>query len=233
MGYKKILRNNLRFIIIMIFIVVLGLIGITYALRIGFHKPININVDTIPLSATISGDNEITGTNTMIPIEDIIIDENITDIIEGTFSDDRILKVQFNISNVESNPENTIYDIALHDLSMDCVLKTEDLKWRLYKGSELLSSGNFSPTFDISIAETSRLVLTNTQEILGETPSEYTFLMWISESCPKDISITECTSDMDQSIYLNKSISAKIKLELSTKTRKNLVRIKGTDIVCE
>ena len=83
------------------------------------------------------------------------------------------------------NPENSIYDVAIHDFNVDCELRTEDLKWRLYKNGTLLSSGNLSPKFDTM--SNNRLVLTEIQQDLTTTKDEYVFLLWISESCSGDI----------------------------------------------
>lgn len=229
MKYKELLRNNLKFILVMLFVIVLGVIGITYAFNM---KAININVNTVPLAANITGDENISSMNTMLPIDDSVIDENELDIINGTFLESNILRAQFTVSNVDTNPDNTIYDIALHDIDMDCELKSKYLKWRLYKGDVLLSEGNFSPVFDITIEE-NRLVLTTTQEDLNSTNNTYTFIMWISEACPGSIDILECTEEMDQSSLLNKEFSAMIKLELSSKNKKNLIRKAGTELICE
>lgn len=225
MKYKEILHNNLKFLIAMLFVIVLGVVGVAYALDL-IGEPTNINVSTATLTAVIGGDTTVTSTGTMLPIEDGIIDTN-----GVNTTDNRVLKATFTVSNVDANPANTIYDIALHDIVMDCNLKSKYLKWRLYKDGTKISEGSFSPTFDINIVDNDRLVLTTTQQDLSST-NTYVFLMWISESCPSDIDIAECTGEMDQSNLLNKNFSATIKIELSTKTKKELVRIKGTELVC-
>ena len=80
----------------------------------------------------------------MMPISDSLIEKQNINI-----EDERVLKSTFTVSNVKSNPENTIYDIALHKVEMDCALRSKYVKWRLYKDGNLLSEGNFSKSFDI------------------------------------------------------------------------------------
>ena len=53
--------------------------------------------------------------------------------LDLVIEDERVLKSTFTVSNVNTNPENTIYDIALHKVEMDCELRSEYVKWRLYK----------------------------------------------------------------------------------------------------
>ena len=131
----------------------------------------------------------------MLPIEDSLV--------TGTsVTDARVLKVKFTVTGKSTNPANSIYDISLRNITMDDALKDSNVKWRLYKNNTLLSSGNFSPTFDVM--ENNRMVLTTTQQDLTATASDtYVFLMWISESCAGDIS--SCTSSEDQSKYINKN----------------------------
>jgi len=78
--------------------------------------------------------------------------------------------------------------------------------------------------------ENNRLVLTNTQENLSANIDKYTFLLWISESC--EGSITGCFPYMDQSEYLNKKLNGNIKIELSTKSKKELKRVTSRENAC-
>ena len=151
----------------------------------------------------------------MLPISDTLVDINTTD--------ERVLKVSFNITGVNTNPDNTIYDISLRDINMDKELKSLYVKWRLYKNNTLLSEGNFSPSFDVK--ENNRLVLTEVQQDLTTNTDKYVYLMWISEICTGDI--TTCDSTVNQNKYSNKAFNASIKIEASTKTKKELVRTKA------
>ena len=216
---KRLIKENSKFIIVMSIVIILGIIGITYALKIAAFNPIGLNTTagTINANITYDGDNTntITNTNKMLPINDMLVDINTTD--------ERVLKVSFNITGVNTNPDNTIYDISLRDINMDKELKSLYVKWRLYKNNTLLSEGNFSPSFDVK--ENNRLVLTEVQQDLTTSTDKYVYLMWISEVCTGDI--TTCDSTVNQNKYSNKKFNASIKIEASTKTKKELVRTKA------
>ena len=216
---KRLIKENSKFIIVMSIVIVLGIIGITYALKVAAFNPIGLNTTTGTINANITydGDNTSTITNTdkMLPISDTLVDINTTD--------ERVLKVSFNITGVNTNPDNTIYDISLRDINMDKELKSLYVKWRLYKNNTLLSEGNFSPSFDVK--ENNRLVLTEVQQDLTTNTDKYVYLMWISEVCTGDI--TSCDSTLNQNKYSNKTFNASIKIEASTKTKKELVRTKA------
>ena len=215
---KDIIKNNSKFIIVMLLVIVLGVTGVTVAIKVGNFNPIAINTTTGNISATISYDSSVnsstvTSTGKMLPIKDSLV--------TGTsVTDARVLKVKFTVTGKSTNPANSIYDISLRNITMDDALKDSNIKWRLYKNNTLLSSGNFSPSFDVM--ENNRMVLTTTQQDLTTTASTYVFLMWISESCTGDIA--NCTNSDNQFKYVGKSFSFNIKLETATKTKKNLTR---------
>ncbi len=216
---KRLIKENSKFIIVMSIVIVLGIIGITYALKVAAFNPIGLNTTTGTINANITYDGNntstITNTNKMLPINDTLVDINTTD--------ERVLKVSFNITGVSTNPDNTIYDISLRDINMDKELKSLYVKWRLYKNNTLLSEGNFSPSFDVK--ENNRLVLTEIQQDLTTNTDKYVYLMWISEVCTGDI--TTCDSTVNQNKYSNKAFNASIKIEASTKSKKELVRTKA------
>ena len=215
---KDIIKNNSKFIIVMLLIIALGIAGVTVAIKVGNFNPIAINTTTGNISATISYDSSVnsstvTSTGKMLPIEDSLV--------TGTsVTDARVLKVKFTVTGKSTNPANSIYDISLRNITMDDALKDSNVKWRLYKNNTLLSSGDFSPSFDVM--ENNRMVLTTTQQDLTTTASTYVFLMWISESCTGDIA--NCTNSDNQFKYVGKSFSFNIKLETATKTKKELTR---------
>ena len=225
MDIKRIIKNNIKFITFMFIVIVLGIIGVTFAITISDFNPIGINTTTSEIKATIGYENgsngTVTSTGVLLPISDSIVSLNTTD--------NRIVKIAFNITGDSLNPENSIYDISLHNIDMACELKTEYVKWRLYKEENMISEGNFSSSFDAMI--NNRLVLTTTQEDLTTNTDNYTLLIWISESCTGDIDT--CDPTLSQSKYLNKSLNASIKVELSTKSKKELVRITSDENHCE
>ena len=226
LNIKNIIKKNIRFISAMIVVIILGIFGISYALKVAPFNKIAVNIKSANMDVNISYDSGVNGANisnsgNLLPINDSLV-------TGPTVSDSRVLKAKFYVTGNTSNPENSIYDIAIHNFNIDCELRTEDLKWRLYKNNELLSSGNLSPKFDTM--SNNRLVLTETQQDLTTTKDEYVFLLWISESCSGDIA--NCSKEQDQSKYLGKSLSGSIKVELATKSKKALVRTTGVSGSC-
>lgn len=226
LNIKNIIKKNIRFISAMIVVIILGIFGISYALKVASFNKIAVNIKSANMDVNISYDSGVNGADisnsgNLLPINDSLI-------TGPTVSDSRVLKAKFYVTGNTSNPENSIYDVAIHDFNVDCELRTEDLKWRLYKNGTLLSSGNLSPKFDTM--SNNRLVLTETQQDLTTTKDEYVFLLWISESCSGDIA--NCSKEQDQSKYLGKSLSGSIKVELATKSKKALVRTTGVSGSC-
>ncbi|MDY5058012.1 MAG: InlB B-repeat-containing protein [Bacilli bacterium] len=226
LNIKNIIKKNIRFISAMIVVIILGIFGISYALKVALFNKIAVNIDSTSMDVNITYDTgvnsaDISNSGNLLPIDDSLV-------IGPTVSDSRVLKAKFYVTGNTSNPENSIYDVAIHDFNVDCELRTEDLKWRLYKNGTLLSSGNLSPKFDTM--SNNRLVLTETQQDLTTTKDEYVFLLWISESCSGDIA--NCSKEQDQSKYLGKSLSGSIKVELATKSKKALVRTTGVSGSC-
>ena len=218
MKRSKIFTKNMNFFMAMLIVIILSVLGITLAITIASSKNIGIKTTAAPIDVIITYDNSVNGSsvvsvNNLLPINDSMV-------TGVNVADSRVLKVKFAVAGVSSNPKNSIYDIALRDLVVDCQLKTEEVKWRLYKNGSLLSSGNLSPTFDTM--ENNRLVLTEIQQDLTTTKDEYVFLLWISENCIGDIS--SCLNNIDQSVYLNRTFTGNIKVELSSKTKKELER---------
>ena len=226
LNIKNIIKKNIRFISAMIVVIILGIFGISYALKVAPFNKIAVNIKSANMDVNISYDSGVNGADisnsgNLLPINDSLV-------TGPTVSDSRVLKAKFYVTGNTSNPENSIYDVAIHDFNVDCELRTEDLKWRLYKNGTLLSSGNLSPKFDTM--SNNRLVLTETQQDLTTTKDEYVFLLWISESCSGDIA--NCSKEQDQSKYLGKSLSGSIKVELATKSKKALVRTTGVSGSC-
>ena len=226
LNIKNIIKKNIRFISAMIVVIILGIFGISYALKVAPFNKIAVNIKSANMDVNISYDSGVNGADisnsgNLLPINDSLV-------TGPTVNDSRVLKAKFYVTGNTSNPENSIYDVAIHDFNVDCELRTEDLKWRLYKNGTLLSSGNLSPKFDTM--SNNRLVLTETQQDLTTTKDEYVFLLWISESCSGDIA--NCSKEQDQSKYLGKSLSGSIKVELATKSKKALVRTTGVSGSC-
>ncbi len=229
MKYKNLIKSNLKFIIAMTVVIALGAVGITFAINIDTFNPIGINIGTATLGANITYLNgssaTITSTGKLLPIND-----DKTEITPDS-TDESILKIDFKLSGTSTNPNNTIMDISLNNISMDCELKSEYFKWKLYKEEALLSSGSFSPKFDSM--KNNRLVLTNTQERLTTNEDKYTLLIYLAESCTGDLSTCNANSgSYNQETLLNKSFSATMKVELSTGNKKNNTRSTSSTSAC-
>lgn len=229
MKYKNLIKSNLKFIIAMTVVIALGAVGITFAINIDTFNPIGINIGTATLGANITYLNgssaTITSTGKLLPIND-----DKTEITPDS-TNESILKIDFKLSGTSTNPDNTIMDISLNNISMDCELKSEYFKWKLYKEEALLSSGSFSPKFDSM--KNNRLVLTNTQERLTTNEDKYTLLIYLAESCTGDLSTSNANSgSYNQETLLNKNFSATMKVELSTGNKKTNTRSTSSTSAC-
>ena len=208
-------RSNIKFIIIEIIIIILGITGVTFAVSY-VMKSINVNVNAAQLAVDYTGNLTLPTVN-LFPIEDASVSTNT----------ENVMRINFSVKGVSSNPNiPVIYDVILSDLEIDEELKSKYLKWELEKNGAVISSGSFDPWFDNVID--GKFWLTEIQQDLptsSESADNYEFRLWISESCTGDI--TTCTEDMDQSDMLNKNISGKIETVLYTKGKEALVRHPG------
>ncbi len=213
-------KNNFTVLVIEVIVVVLAIIGITFAINYLMDN-ININANTADLAVDYTGNLTLPSTS-LFPISDSSVATNT----------ENVMRVNFTVKGASSNPTNKdiIYDVILSDLSIDCQLKSPYLKWQLNKNGEKLSEGSFSPTFDT--IKDGKLYLTEIQQDLpsnSSTADSYEFIMWLSESCSD---INNCTQEQDQSNMLNKTISGKIETILYTDSKKELVREPGDNPGC-
>ena len=206
-------KYNTKFILFEIIVIMLGIIGVTFAASY-IMKSINVNVDTAALAVDYTGSLTLP-TVDLLPIDDSSVDTNT----------DNVMRINFTVKGASSNPNiPIIYDVILSDLEIDSALKNEYLKWELEKNGSVISSGSFSPKFDT--IRDGKLWLTEIQQDLptnSQSADSYEFRLWISESCTGDI--TTCTEDMDQSNMLGKKLSGKIETVLYTKSKEALVRV--------
>lgn len=247
MKLSELIKKNLKVITIMATVIIFSVAGVTYSLLASEFIPIGVvaETDSIGVNLTyLNGSSNSIVSNDIEPINITVLDEEIENINEGTneekimkiqagkintINNPNIIKVEFNLSGNSNNPTNTIYDIALHDIDMDCELKKTRFGWALYKNNSLLSYGNFSPQFDNTVDTNDtidRYVLTETQQDLTTSSDTYALYMWLSEKCNENYTLIDCMSmnGMDQSNFSGKSFSATLKIEASTKTKKTLVR---------
>ena len=225
---KKYIKNNVKLLTLLSIIIVLGIISTTLALTLRFG-PTSIDIDTANVIVNVryekdGENNDITSVTSNGDLVPITLD---TSNINNVINSNSALKYKFWVSGDSSNPNNSIYDIALNNITMDCELKNTYVKWVLYKNNTLLSSGSFSPTFDTM--PNNKMLLTSTQENLTTTEDEYLFAMYIEDTCSN---INNCPNPVDQSSLLGRSFSASIGIETSTKTKKTNTRTTGNALEC-
>lgn len=216
---KKFIKRNIKLLILLTILIALGVVSTTLALR---NNGININTASVKVNVRyeLDSNNEyITSINSNGDIVPITLD---TSDINNVLNSNNVLKYKFWVSGDIFNPNNSIYDIALNNINIDCELKDTYVKWLLYKNNNLLSSGNFSPLFDIM--EDNRMVLTNTEEDLTNEEDEYLFVIYIEEACPN---FNTCKNKVNQSNLLGRSISANISIEASSGNKKENTRTTG------
>ena len=226
---KRFIKKNIKLLIVLSVIILISAIGATLALTLRFG-PTSISATTANVVVNVryekdGGNNDITSITSngdMIPIN--LDTSNITNVINST----NVVKFKFWVSGNASNPNRSIYDISLNNITIDCELKNTYVKWVLYKNNQLLGNGNFSPTFDTM--PNNRMLLTSTQQDLTTTEDEYLIALYIEDTCTN---INNCQNPLDQSEFLNKNFSASIGIETATKSKKTNTRTTGEAIVCE
>ena len=229
---NKLFKNkDIKVIILEVFLIVLGLVGLTLGVKYIMNS-INVNIDTSKLAIDSMNANVTNGTLT--PIEDSTVNINTTS---------NVLRITFDVKGASTNTgSNIIYDVLLN-LTADCSLKNESVKWNLYKNNNLLTSGTTSPKYDKDVLK-GKIMLTDIQQDLvpySKTADKYVFILWMSESCNEE-DITKC--DISKGLTSDsggKSISGNIDIRLNSGKKKENKResiegdacevIKGTYIV--
>ena len=227
-------NKDVKVIILEVFLIALGLVGLTLGVKYIMNS-INVNVDTSKLAIDSMNANVTNGTLT--PIIDSTVNINTTS---------NVLRITFDVKGASTNTgSNIIYDVLLN-LTADCSLKNESVKWNLYKNNNLLTSGSTSPKYDKNILK-GKIMLTDTQQDLvpySKTADKYVFILWMSESCNEE-DITKC--DISKGLTSDsggKSISGNIDIRLNSGKKKenkresldienicSILRGKGADAV--
>ena len=199
-------NKDVKVIILEVFLIALGLVGLTLGVRYIMNS-INVNVYTSKLAIDSMNANVTNGTLT--PINDSTVNINTTS---------NVLRITFDVKGASTNTgNNIIYDVLLN-LTADCSLKNESVKWNLYKNNNLLTSGTTSPKYDNNILK-GKIMLTDTQQDLvsySKTADKYVFILWMSESCNEE-NITKC--DISKGLTSDsggKSISGNIDIRLNS-----------------
>ena len=216
-------NKDVKVIILEIFLIALGLVGLTLGVKYIMNS-INVNVDTSKLAIDSMNANVTNGTLT--PIIDSTVNINTTS---------NVLRITFDVKGASTNTgSNIIYDVLLN-LTADCSLKNESVKWNLYKNNNLLTSGSTSPKYDKDVLK-GKIMLTDTQQDLvpySKTADKYVFILWMSESCNEE-DITKC--DISKGLTSDsggKSISGNIDIRLNSGKKKENKRESIEGNACE
>ena len=208
---SKLFKNkDVKVIILEVFLIALGLVGLTLGVKYIMNS-INVNIDTSTLAIDSMNANVTNGTLT--PIEDSTVNINTAS---------NVLRITFDVKGASTNTgNNIIYDVLLN-LTADCTLKNESVKWNLYKNNNLLTSGTTSPKYDKNVLG-GKITLTDTQQDLVKysgTADKYVFILWMSESCNEE-DITKCDLSNALTSYSGgKSISGNIDIRLNSGKKK-------------
>ena len=221
---KGLFRNrDIKVIILEVFLIALGLVGLTLGVKYIMNS-INVNVDTSTLAIDSMNANVTNGT--LMPINDSTVNINTTS---------NVLRITFDVKGASTNTgSNIIYDVLLN-LTADCSLKNESVKWNLYKNNNLLTSGSTSPKYDKDVLN-GKITLTDTQQDLVKysgTADKYVFILWMSESCNEE-DIIKC--DISKGLTSDsggKSISGNIDIRLNSGKKKENRRESIEDDACE
>ena len=209
--FKKLVKDkSVKVILLEIFLIVLGVVGLTLGVKYIMNS-IGINVGTSTLA--IDEMNATVSSGNLSPVADSSINVNTTS---------NVLRITFDVKGASTNTgDNIIYD-AILNIDADCALKNENIKWNLYKNSTLLTSGTTSPKYDKDVLN-GKITLTDTQQDLAPysgTADKYVFILWMSDNCTES-DITKCdlnsglSSDMS-----NKTVTGNIDIRLNSGKKK-------------
>ena len=194
---KSFKNKNLLVIVFEIVVIILGIIGITYATTQIINNRTVTNLTVGEYTVEYIGDKNVT-VNNLEPIDDNLVNIN---------TKDKVIRLEFSLRGAASNKkDNLIYDVMIKNLKIHCAFLNKYTKWVLCKNGNKLSTGSLDPAFDgDALGDTMRL--TNIQEDLpshNDKYDKYVVIFWISESCD-DISSCEL---IDQSNIVDKSVDA-------------------------
>ena len=200
------IKENRKYIYLLVAVVIL--IGVTYAIY-SVSSLFQATTSKINIDEEAYGNTSFDSSNIdFVPILDSEVEDSI----------DNIIKITFKVGGARDNSDvdDIIYDVALSDLSISCDLLSPYLKWKLVKNGKELSSGSLDYKFD---------TIKNGRLVSGSGYDDYTFYMWLSDSCQDELG--ECNSKdelVDQSNLLNKRIGGKIEIEVNSGNKKKLER---------
>ena len=161
METKKINRN-VTIAIVGTIILLVGVIGLTFAYFMSRASSNNFSVSSGGASINFDGGNTVTASK-MIPIEE---DDITTQAVKKTFS-----------MSKPSGSEDLYAKINLEVTSISTGLKDYDFKWALYEGTTKVTTGTFA-----SLDDTNIINLANNVLIDSTTDKNYILYLWIQET---------------------------------------------------
>ena len=215
-------NKNLLVIIFEIIIIILGIIGITFATQKILNDRTSTNLKAGEYGLDYRGDKDIA-------ISDI---EPIDDNLVGIDTTENVIRLEFGVRGVSTNNnDKLIYDVMLDNMNIDCALLNKNTKWRLYKNGKMISNGSLDPAFDGNVL-TDNMRLTDIQETLpkyNQDYDNYVLLFWISEACSD---LTNCSLLDDQSNIIGSKMNMEVFIAVYSGTKKKLERIPNYDNSC-
>lgn len=214
-------NRNMLVVVFELFIIALGVIGITYATTKILNDRTSTRITAGEYNLDYVGEKDV-HMNEIEPIDDSLVNYNTTD---------NVIRIEFSLKGVKSNNnDKLIYDVMLNEMNVDCSLLNKYTKWNLYKNGVLLSNGSLDPLFDGDVL-TDNMRLTTIQEDLpnyNEDYDKYVLIFWISESC-SDLETCEL---IDQSDILDSKMSMKVFIALYSGEKLKYDRIPNLDGTC-
>ena len=210
--FKKLVKDkSVKVILLEIFLIILGVVGLTLGVKYIMNN-IGINVGTSKLA--IDNMNATVSSGNLSPVADSSINVNTTS---------GVLRITFDVKGASTNTgDNIIYD-AILNIDTDCALKNENIKWNLYKNSTLLTSGTTSPKYDKDVLN-GKITLTDTQQDLipySGTADKYVFILWMSDNCTEsDITKCDINSGLNSNMS-NKTVTGNIDIRLNSGKKKS------------
>ena len=209
--FKKLVKDkSVKVILLEIFLIILGVVGLTLGVKYIMNN-IGINVGTSKLA--IDNMNATVSSGNLSPVADSSVNVNTTS---------GVLRITFDVKGASTNTgDNIIYD-AILNIDTDCALKNENIKWNLYKNSTLLTSGTTSPKYDVGVIN-GKITLTDTQQDLipySGTADKYVFILWMSDNCTEsDITKCDINSGLNSDMS-NKTVTGNIDIRLNSGKKK-------------
>ena len=158
-------KKKIILAIIGILVLIVGIVGLTYAYFIARGQSEDITVTSKNLKIVFDDNTPVINATDIEPIEEAEILSKAT-------------KKTFSIAKESSEGKDLYVRLDMTDLVISENFKDFDFKWALYQGTNKITTGTFVPTLDgsTSINMATNILLNST------TPIEYNLYIWINET---------------------------------------------------